>query len=211
MNCGCGLCACSACSPCYACHWRKGDENDNCPHRTFEGIREKCEEWRESGADPLKLKDYYNCRSPPLSCFPRFGVVSDYIPPPSLHLKLGIVNQVFKGLEAAFPGCDAWPQKLGIQKADYHGTNFEGRECDTLLESLSLLAELISEDKDGQRVSRSGVSSDSHPAEPFLQLFQAFKAVKRDCFGYDLRPNWEDSITGFKDAFRKSGNLNKLF
>ena len=114
----------------------KGDANDDYPHRRYERIIAKNAEWLASGADPKKLKD---CRNIPLELFPSYGDPIEDIPPSSFHLKLRITNQMFDGLIAVFSEASAWPEQLGIKKAQYHGGQFEGRDCDRLLSNIDSL------------------------------------------------------------------------
>ena len=85
----------SARHPCPWCHWIKGYAATDFQLRTFEEIRYWYLKWsEETGSDESKLKSYYNCKGVPLSIFPDFGCVLDFIPLPELHLMLGLVNKL---------------------------------------------------------------------------------------------------------------------
>ena len=196
--------------PCHLCVWKNGDANDDCPLRTFEGIRENNRRWIESGADPNRLKEFefQNCRSVPLSIFPETGLVADEIPLQSLHLKLGLVNQCFAGLQAVFPGVSEWLGRLKMKKAEYHGGVFEGRQCDRLLDHLDVLENLI--DADNVPVPRATRGSNpstptQHPAKPFLHYFKSIKRVRDNCFRRELGSTWEEDISSFRQCFELTG------
>ena len=57
--------------------------------------------------------------------------VLDTVPPPSLHIKPGIVNKHNPELKITFPDIYQWPAGLYIQKEDYHSRTLEGNQCNT--------------------------------------------------------------------------------
>ena len=201
-----GLMAHAARTPCYACLWVRGHASDNFPKRTLQRIRDKNREWIESGGDPAKLKDYENCRNPPLPIFPEEGEVDSFISPVQLHAKLGVVNDCVDGMYEVYPEGKEWPEKLNICKAPYHGAKFEGRECDVLLNNIDTLREMVAADDFAPRSLRSSTAQRlQHPAEPFIELFQAIKDVKDRCFGHALRDGWEQSLDKFRIAHDATG------
>jgi hypothetical protein len=125
--------------PCYACVWPARAENDDWPVRTFEGIREDHERWKQSGGDANDLKNFNNCRSVPFDFFPLEGIVLFHVPPSSLHLMLGAVNHLWDGLSQRFPGCEQWASELNLTQSDYFGKSWEGRPCRTLLKNVPIL------------------------------------------------------------------------
>ena len=201
-----GLMAHGARTPCYACKWFRGADCDDAPERTFEGIAQKNQEWLESGADPSKLKDFENCRDPPLPLFPSEGPVGTRISPIQLHGKLGLTNDAVDGLMAVYPEAEAWPQQLHINKARYHGAKYEGRECDKLLNNIDKLRDMVAADNFSPRSTRSSTAQRlQHPAEPFIALLQAIKDVKDHVFGYELKDGWEETIRTYHIAFKATG------
>ena len=65
--------------------------------------------------------------------------VLDTVPPPSLHIKPGIVDKHNPELEITFPDIYQWPAGLYIQKEDYHSHTLEGNQCNKLLKNLDKL------------------------------------------------------------------------
>ena len=165
--------------PCHVCKWVRGHPIDAFPHRSFEGIAEKHQEWVDAGADPSKLKDYENCQHPPLPLFPSVGSIPSKIAPSGLHFKLGVVNDAASGLVKVFPEATTWMDSLKIKKGAYHGGQYEGRECDVLLNNIDKLRDLVAKASFTPRATRSSTAQSlQHPAEPFIELFQAMKNVK---------------------------------
>jgi hypothetical protein len=110
------------------CNWRK-NSHDRCTSedfRTFQSIHKNNAAWLKSGGRKSDVKDYMNCTGLPLSIFPEYGRVIDYIPLPQLHIKMGVVNKLFEEMERVFPEAIQWPQKLHLVREDYH-QQFEGK------------------------------------------------------------------------------------
>merc|ERR1712208_155473 len=95
--------------PCFGCHWQKDSEEHSAELRTFESIRDNHAAWLASGGAQNNLKNFFNCKDEPLKLFPRTGIIVHHVPPPSLHLRLGLVNTLYTGLKNVFPGADEWP------------------------------------------------------------------------------------------------------
>ena len=112
--------------PCFGCHWVKGSEEHDCELRTFEGIVFYYLAWIESGGNEKDLKEYFNCRSKPLSVFPTTGTVALNVPPPSLHIEIGLVNLLWSDLIEAYPAAAEWAARLHIAQKDYFDGIFEG-------------------------------------------------------------------------------------
>jgi hypothetical protein len=56
--------------------------------------------------------------------------VLSVIPPPELHLMLGIFNHLFKAFKASWPLAAEWPKLLNIKPVAYHGgESFHGPSC----------------------------------------------------------------------------------
>ena len=69
----------------------------------------------------------------------------------------------------------------------------------SVIEIIVHLADSISRGR--QRRTRTCSSTAERlrqPAEPFIELLQAFKTGKEKCFGYDLKEGWRESIAASK-------------
>ena len=86
--------------------------------------------------------------------------------------KLGMVIDGFYGLVEVFPEATMWMDSLKIKRASYHGAQFEGRECDVLLENIDGLQNIVANSNFTPCVTRSSTAQAlQHPAEPFIKLF----------------------------------------
>ena len=82
----------------------------------LKGIKAHHDNWVRSGSAADALKDFFNCRSEPLQIFPMSGIVIHEIPPPSLHLKIGIVNSLWDRPILIFPKAAEWANIIHIVK-----------------------------------------------------------------------------------------------
>ncbi|XP_030748106.1 uncharacterized protein LOC115876459 [Sitophilus oryzae] len=67
--------------------------------RTIKSITENTNLWQQSGGNITKAKDFKNCINIPLIIGDVETPVLRYIPPPELHLLLGVVQKLFDCLE----------------------------------------------------------------------------------------------------------------
>lgn len=111
--------------------------------------------------------------------------VLSIVPPPALHIKLGIVNKLYAELLSLFPHLDEWPEALYIHREQYHGETFEGNECNRLLKNLDMLERMLP----GHLM-------------PFHACFVALRDAMDACFGYSLDPSYESKLTKFKETYQ---------
>ena len=114
--------------------------------------------------------------------------VLDVIPPPELHLLLGIVNHLFVGFKKAWPMASEWPNLIHLKPVAYHGgQSFNGPDCHKLLQSIDKIEELAH-------------LQNAFQAQPWIHAFRLFKQVVHSCFGMVLEKNFEEKISSFKSA-----------
>ncbi len=92
---------CEACSP----------FNTKAPLRTLERFKEQVDCVRKAGAQSSKALEFFNCINWPLLEGPGNTPVLDIIPPPELHLMLGVTNHIFNRLN------DLWGNDSAIKWA----------------------------------------------------------------------------------------------
>lgn len=124
INLALGLMSHSSKFPCPFCRWPRNTLAVG-EFRTFEGIRSHFLAWEKAGGNPDKAKDFFNCVRKPLSVFPLEGLVLHFVPPPQLHIKMGVTNKLFTHLEGVFPQANEWALLTHVVKEDYH-KQFEG-------------------------------------------------------------------------------------
>lgn len=122
-------------------------------------------------------------------------------PPPPLHLTLGIVNTIFKGVEKNSPDwADLWVSQANVrhQQKTY---GFTGRACHALLKAADCL-ELNSDLLGYAKVSylRKKVRDFNN----YLFIYQALKKfndVYNKCFSFKLDASFEESIHEFVSSW----------
>ena len=182
-----GIMTHAALHPCPYCEGTKNRFEEQAAPRTLESISENHQKWLSESGKKTSLKQYYNCSNTPLLNINDPSTPTlDLVPPPALHIKLGIVNKLYDELKKVFPSLDDWPKSLYIIKEDYHGQCFEGNECSRLLEHLDMLQNMLPEE-----------------LQPFYDCFVAFRDVMYACFGFTLDAAYHEKVTNFAACYEK--------
>ncbi len=108
-------------------------------------------------------------------------------PPPPLYITLGVVNLLIQHLFALHHNLATdVTAALGLDRKDYHGKSFEGRQCSKILAHCDYL-------------------EDHTPSEclPLINCLRSVGKVMAATFGEDLSPNNDDVIKRFGSAFSK--------
>ena len=110
--------------PCTWCSATAPYEND-APLYTLGQIRRNVSAFRDAGMPLRKAQFYENCVQMPLLEGPDSALVLDLIPPPELHLMLGVVNKIFDSLNEKWGEDRAyqWGTKNYIGEAVWKGTS----------------------------------------------------------------------------------------
>lgn len=148
-----------------------------------------------------------NVSRKPLIKAPPDVLTLDLFPPMELHLKLGIVNNLCKHLDEALISkkcpmklSEWYGKSLNIRRPKYHSGEFEGNQCNKLLNNLDELQRMI---------ENSGFQTAS-VALPYLQALRNFKTVRESCFGKSLEPHHKDAIKDFKRSIVALPNASTL-
>ena len=117
-----GLMSCASKHPCYICDAEYQDGRWSSGHlRTFESIKGDFKEWITNGSKMSKAKDHNNCiQLPLLGADDAEKELLFLVPPPALHLKLGL-NHVLKKLQDVWPDLRPFLQSINIIFEPYHG------------------------------------------------------------------------------------------
>ncbi len=109
------------------------------------------------------------------------------IPPPELHLMLGVMNKIFEAVNKAWGNNKAhqWAQRNGIAKAEYYGGCLEGSQCRQVLFKAPLLCKEL-----------------PWHLKQFALMLNSFNDVRDSCFGQILKPNCGDCIDRFKQNYQ---------
>lgn len=121
-----GIMSHAALHPCPYCEGTKNVFQQNALPRTLATISAYHNKWKTESGKKTTLKNFYNCSNEPLllGFHEPSTPVLNIVPPPALHLKLGIVNKLYSELQKLFPELDQLPAALYIQQESYHGSTF---------------------------------------------------------------------------------------
>jgi hypothetical protein len=84
----------------YPCAWCEstGTLTKDGQEITLGGIRQQVAAYRNAGSILMSAKSFYNCIHPPLIAGDDSDTILSKIPPPELHIMLGVTNKIFDEL-----------------------------------------------------------------------------------------------------------------
>jgi hypothetical protein len=181
-----GLMSHSSAHPCTWCNTKKA-ELDRCGRsRTLTDNENNYKNWLDDGGDTKKAKFFLNCVGMPLFK-PRHEQenVLDIIPPPELHLMLGVVNYLYTKMYQEFAAvCEKWVKFYSVEREAFYGGCFNGNSCRRLLSNIDYLCS----------ISPIGCLK-------YVQCLSSFEKVVTSCFGKDLDHKYIKIIETFKNDF----------
>ena len=184
----CGLQAHSSSHPCTWCNVDNKSLEMAGTLRTLGSLRESFESFMNSGSIYAKAKETGNVVHLPIISGSNETLILDIVPPPELHLLLGVVNQLFRMLQAVWPDANTWPSSLKMDLSPYHGGMFEGNECRKLLRNVDKLQQLAE-------------AKSAFQVFGIVEALRKFDAVVKSCFGSELHNNFSEKIQEFRDSY----------
>lgn len=173
--------------PCAWCNSHKNELHLCGVYRTIRDLLKNYEDWKNAGAVKKDAKKFKSCINPPVfSNTPKDTLVLDLVPPPELHLMLGVVNTImsYMLIECKLDATE-WIEKCHVQQeVTRNGTSFTGNSCKILLNKIDDL--------------RAKCSLESLK---YVQVLEDFKNVVHDCFSYNLRPTYKLSCERFRKRY----------
>lgn len=128
---------------CGYCNISRAHISEKGENRTTQIIFEKYNEWKnETNSDNKLAMNYDNCVHPPLIPIEENTPILKYIPPPELHILIGIVTHLFLQLQKEAPEvAENWINICKLKM--FHGkTQFNGNTARELLSKANILAKL---------------------------------------------------------------------
>lgn len=131
-------------------------------------------------------KNFNNCVHPPLFDIDEEKTFLEIIPPPELHLMLGVVNTLFSHMSKEFEKESLdWAKACHVQRDVTHGSSgFNGNSCKKLLDNVDIL----------RAQSNLGLLK-------YVKAFDDFKKVVTACFGKKLYEEYKNCINAFKISY----------
>jgi hypothetical protein len=167
---------------CPYCTASKNLKQKRSEARTANSIKEHFENWlKNTGGEKSKASSYKNCVGLPLVFDAEHFPIHYYIPPPELHIIIGIVTHLFTLLEKDNPQiAEEWRSRCQVQY--FHGQKqFNGNSSKKLLERTDILQEIDGDNR-------------------FIKLFSQFNVIVSACFGQTLDERYAQYIDDFFDS-----------
>ena len=125
-----GLGCHSSSHPCPYCEAKARIWEPPAPLRSLESVKDNYYRWQTYSGKKTELKDYLNCAHVPIIQSwqeSESTLILKIAPPPTLHLKLGIVNKLMAELFLIDPKLEEFlAREYHIIRQEYHGMNYEG-------------------------------------------------------------------------------------
>lgn len=172
--------------PCTWCDANKNNLNERGDFRTIGSILQNYDNWQKSGAQKSKAKNFKCCVNTPVISSNTDQSILEIIPPPELHLMIGVVNTLYTHMLREFENvAEEWAQTCNVQReVTYGSSGFKGNSCKILLDKVDILR---------QKCSSSCLK--------FVKVFADFKSVVNSCFGKELHSDYKSKIEAFKRSY----------
>jgi hypothetical protein len=172
----------------YPCTWceARAPFDQVARQRTLGRIRKMAQAYRNAGSVLRTAKDFFNCVHSPLLSGDDSLTLLELIPPPELHLLLGVANKLLDELNAKW-GEDQgyqWAKDKGIVRVSWRGGSMEGNQSKKFLEKTEDLYNVLPD-----------------ALKPFAVAAKAFNKVRVACFGMNLEANYSDAIEEFRQCY----------
>lgn len=185
-----GIMSHSSSYPCTWCFCENNNlENVGSP-RTIGNCTSYFEAWRNAGSTIKNAKNYKNCINLPVFTGDENTRILEIIPPPELHLMLGVMNKIVNHMQGEFSKeTNEWTNLCNVQREITHGgTGFKGNSCKILLNKVDSL----------RAICAVGCLK-------YVETLQDFQRVVNECFGTQLNPSYRESIKKFKSSYLALG------
>lgn len=109
------------------------------------------------------------------------------MPPPELHLYLGVINGLFNNMAKEFESTAlSWAKACNVERQVTFG--FNGNNCKQLLKKLDVLSSICPEE-----------------CQKYVKVFTDFRIVVNACFSKTLNPEFANFIDNFKRSYLALG------
>jgi hypothetical protein len=109
----------------FPCPWCEGKAPwiEPAQLRTIARIKQLASEYEKAGKSNKEANKFFNCVNPPLLNGDDNATILSLVPPPELHLLLGITNTIFTHLNKQWEENRAfiWAEQQNIVRINYRG------------------------------------------------------------------------------------------
>ena len=115
------------------------------------------------------------------------------IPPPELHIFIGITSMFIKILITLWPNFETWLKSNYIMFRGYHGTGLDGNNSQRLLDKLDNLEVNL--------LSAASILPSTIFLQPVVSCLRKFLIIKKKGFSMVIGESIAESVLDFKKAF----------
>lgn len=179
-----GLMTHSSSYPCTWCTAFHGKLDVCGEYRTIGSCLKNYSDWLNADGLKKNSKNFKNCINPPLFEGDHDEQIIEFIPPPELHLMLGVVNKLYDHMLLEFEEDSIkWAKLCNVERKTTHGVAFAGNACKTLLNKVDVLRSFC-----------------NIGCLKYVRCFQDFQVVDT-CFSITLKENFEINIQKFRASY----------
>lgn len=159
-------------------------------YRTIGTCRENSEAFKNTGSKKTNSKNFHSNIHEPIFTGNPDTLIIEIIPPPELHLMLGVVNTLYNHMLKEFQhDAEEWAKSCNVSKDFVHGASaFAGNACKTLLNRIDILR----------------AKCNIHCLK-YVKCFSDFSNVVNSCFSTFLDEKFEVYVSQFKTSYLDLG------
>ncbi|XP_047136879.1 uncharacterized protein LOC124813624 [Hydra vulgaris] len=180
-----------------ACLWCEGLKNGECGKlRTLGSLDYWYEKYSvENKFKKSNMQQYMNVIHPRILYLEKSPdtLIQHLVPPPELHLLIGVVSTLGCLLMDIWPEFDDWLKTKSVHQRGYQGRGWDGNNSNKILKNLDELDKVV--------------ASQVPQLRPIIQCLKDFKIVKDSCFGQILLTEYKMAFTVFKNSFLSTQEL----
>lgn len=172
-------------SSCTWCDVSKDLLHERGELRTIGSCINNHQAWAASGSKPNNTKNYKCCVHPPIFSGNSDTKILTILPPPELHLLLGVVNTLVDKMSRELEEItNDWIKDCNVKREVTNGgTGFNGNSCRILLKKVDILREK------------------NLRCLKYVDTLKKFNDVVESCFGIKLKTDYLEKISIFKKSY----------
>ena len=124
------------------------------------------------------------------------SLIKHLVPPPKLHLLIGVVSTLGCLLMDVWPEFDDWLKTKNVLQSGYQGRGWNGNSSNKILKNLDELDEVV--------------TSQVSQLRPMVLCTKDFKIVKDSCFGQTLESEYKLAFAELKNSFLSTQDLAQV-
>lgn len=172
----------------YPCTWCVSKRGQLEKKSQLWTINQNYSKWRKSKGTTQNAKNFINCVNRPFFSSTSQQLILDVIPPPELHLLVGVVNTLYlynHMLNEFNRETLAWVKSCHVEPDRWNGgSGFNWNACKTLLNKLDIIRGTC-------------------PVQSlkYVKVLENFRMVVSSCFGKVLDPKFKQDLRNFKHSY----------